>query len=60
MTTSITFFDGFATTKWQPMLFLWFCCRKGDDNNVITFFYGGGLVEKAMAGGNFFSFGLVH
>jgi len=33
---------------------LWFWCEKGKDNNVITFLYGGGVVEKVMAGGNFF------
>jgi len=33
---------------------LWFCCEECDNNNVVTFLYGDGVVEKAMAGGDFF------
>jgi hypothetical protein len=48
MTTSITFFDGFATRQNDNnchSLFRWFYCEEGDDNNI----YGGGVVKKAMA-----------
>jgi hypothetical protein len=54
---SITFFNGFATTKWRPAPFLWFCYEEGDNSNVVTFLYGDGVVEKAMVGGDFFFFG---
>jgi len=41
--------------KMAACAFLWFCCE-GDNNNVITFLYGDGVVEKAMARGDFFLF----
>ncbi len=65
MTTSITFFDGFAAKNSDGnycCLFRWFCYKEGDDNNVLAFFYGGGVVKKAMATSSFFlsfSFSLV-
>jgi hypothetical protein len=54
MTTSNTFFDGFAAKKGDGNyrnLFQWFCDKEGDSNNVIAFFYGdsGGVVKKVMA-----------
>jgi uncharacterized membrane protein len=66
--TFITFFDGFVAQIGYMCLFLWFCYKEGDGSNVVTFLYGGGVVEKAMAEGNFFSFiylfcgvfGLIH
>ncbi len=48
-----------ATTTLLPSLscFIFIVVeRRGDGNNVVTFFYGGGVMEKAMAEGNFFSF----